>query len=74
MTTLRDLEEMLKSVPDSVKDTEFAVFDNVTGTRIMFPDGLSQLRIAGSFGRALLELQGSQDVSQRTISPPFPGK
>jgi hypothetical protein len=74
MATLRDLEEMLKRLPDGIKDTEFVVFDTHTGTRTTFTKGVSELVMVGSHGRAFVELRGAQDFMQRSTPPPFPGK
>lgn len=74
MATLRDLEELLKRMPEGIKDNEFVVFDTITGTRVTFTKGVSELVMISSHGRAFLELRGMQDVMQRSTPPPFPGK
>lgn len=74
MATMRDLAAMIDRMPEALKDMEFAIFDSVTGTRVMFEKGKSELRVAYSFGRPLIELQGTQDTAQRKSAPPFPGK
>lgn len=74
MATLRDLEELIRRMPEGIKDQEFVVFDTHTGTRVMFTKNVSELVMIGSHGRAFVELRGTQDFMQRSTPPPFPGK